>query len=161
MSSHFPESIDPSYVNSAMRQKCPRKEWRTKSFRLQSKPTGNRRKVCPRTRWRDYIYDFVCSRLGVGPAELSEISVDRGVFWVLLGLPAPASLPKGKAGTKMRIWMNVKAYIEPFYLWTCLLFVCQKWMSYSNEQAYLDGNLRFRENELKVLDIERKMVLTP
>jgi len=34
-------------------------------------------------------------------------------------------------------------------------------MSYSNEQAYLDGNLRFRENELKVSDIEGKMVLTP
>jgi len=28
--------------------------------------------------------------------------------------------------------MSVKAYIEPFYWWNCLLFVCQKWMSYSN-----------------------------
>jgi len=36
MSSHFPESLDPNYVNSAMCPKCPRKEWRTKSFRLQS-----------------------------------------------------------------------------------------------------------------------------
>jgi len=29
-------------------------------------------------------------------------------------------------------------------------------MSYSNNYAYLEENLRFRENQLKVLDIERK-----
>jgi len=34
-------------------------------------------------------------------------------------------------------------------------------MSYSNNQANLDGNLHFFENELKVSDIEGKMVLTP
>jgi len=34
-------------------------------------------------------------------------------------------------------------------------------MSYSNNYAYLNGNLRFCENELKVSDVERKMVLTP
>ena len=117
MSSHFPESIDPSYVNSAMRQKCPRKEWRTKSFRLQSKPTGNRRKVCPRTRWRDYISDLAWSRLGVEPAELSEIAVDLEVFWVLLGLLPPRLSRKKKRARK---WTSVKAYIEPFYLWNCL-----------------------------------------
>jgi len=32
-------------------------------------------------------------------------------------------------------------------------------MSYSNNQAYLDGNLRFCENELKVSDTEGKMVV--
>jgi len=52
-------------------------------------------------RWRDYISDLACSRLGVEPAELSEITVDREVFRVLLGLLPPAALPKGKAGTKM------------------------------------------------------------
>jgi len=35
-SSHFFESRDPSYVSSAMHPECPRKEWRTKSFKLQS-----------------------------------------------------------------------------------------------------------------------------
>jgi len=34
-------------------------------------------------------------------------------------------------------------------------------MSYSNNEAYLDGNLRFYENELKVSGIEGKMVLAP
>ena len=46
MSSQFFESRDPRYVNSAMCPKCPRKEWRTKSLRLQSPPTGKRPKVC-------------------------------------------------------------------------------------------------------------------
>jgi len=44
--------------------------------------------------------------------------------------------------------MNVQVNIEPFYLWNCLQFVWQKWMSYSNNWAYLDGNLLFCENEL-------------
>jgi len=34
-------------------------------------------------------------------------------------------------------------------------------MSYSNNQAYLEENLRLGENKLKVSDIEGKMVLTP
>jgi len=89
ISSHFSESIDPSYVNSAMCPKCPRKEWRTKSIRLHSAPTGKQPKVCPRTKWRDYISDLAWSRLGVEPAELSEIAVDRDVFWALLWLKAP------------------------------------------------------------------------
>ena len=41
MSSHFSESRGPSDISSAMYPKCPRKEWRTKSFRLQSTPTGS------------------------------------------------------------------------------------------------------------------------
>ena len=35
-SSHFFESRDPSYVSSAMYPECVRKEWRTKSFGIQS-----------------------------------------------------------------------------------------------------------------------------
>jgi len=34
-------------------------------------------------------------------------------------------------------------------------------MSYSNKYAYLDGNLRFCEDQLNVSDTEGKMVLTP
>jgi len=97
MSSHFPEWLDPSYVNSAMRPKCPRKEWRTKSFRLQSTPTGKRPKVCPRARWRDYTSDLAWSLLGMEPAELSDISVDREVFWVLLAC-TPRDSPERKSG---------------------------------------------------------------
>jgi len=36
-----------------------------------------------RTRWSGYISDLACSRLGVEPAELSEIAVDREIFRVL------------------------------------------------------------------------------
>ena len=101
MSSHFSESRDPSYVSSAMCPECLRKEWRTKSFRLQSTPTGKRPRGRPR--WRDYISDLAWSRLGMEPAELSEIAVDREVFRVLLGLLPPRLSPKEK---RTRKWMN-------------------------------------------------------
>jgi len=39
-----------------------------------------------RPRWNDCISDLACYHLGVEPAELSEIAVDREVFHVLLGL---------------------------------------------------------------------------
>jgi len=48
-SSHFSESGDPSYVNSAMCPECPMKDWRTKSFGLQSTPAGKRTRGCLRT----------------------------------------------------------------------------------------------------------------
>jgi len=51
MSSHFSESRDPSYISSAMCPECLRKEWRTKSFGLQSTPTGKRPRGRPMTRW--------------------------------------------------------------------------------------------------------------
>jgi len=93
MLSHFSESSDPSYVSSAMCPECPPKEWRTKSFWLQPKPTGKQPKVCPRTKWRNYISDLSWSRLGVEPAEPFEISVDRVVFRVHVGLLPPRPGP--------------------------------------------------------------------
>jgi len=72
-----------------------KKEWRPKSFRLQSTPTGKRPKVYPRTRWPYYISD-----LGVEPAELYEIAIDREVFRVLLGLLPPRLYPKKKRARK-------------------------------------------------------------
>jgi len=56
---------------------------------LLAKPTGKRPRCRPRTSWIDYIFDLAWSRLGVAPAELSEIAVDREVFPVLLGLLPP------------------------------------------------------------------------
>jgi len=53
--------------------------------------------------WNDYISDFAWYRLGVEPAELSEIVVDREVFQVFLGL---LSLPRGKVGMKMNEMNN-------------------------------------------------------
>jgi len=96
----FSESRDPNYIRSAMCPKCPRKEWRTKSFGLQSIPPGKRPKVCPRARWRDYISDLAWYRLDVEPGELSEIADDRGVCRVLLGLLPPWLSPKKKQAPK-------------------------------------------------------------
>ena len=118
MSNHFFNSRDPTYVNSAMCPKCPKKEWRIKSFRLQSSTTGKRPKVCPRSRWRDYISDLARYRLDVEPAELSEIAVDREVFRVLLGLLSLRRFPLRKSGHKneqMRESVDL-LYNEPFYL---------------------------------------------
>ena len=101
MSSLFSESRDPSYASSAMCPECLRKEWRSKSFRLQTTPTGKRPRSRPR--WRDYISDLAWSRLRVQPAELTEIAVDNEVFWVLLGLLPPRLSLKEKLARK---WVN-------------------------------------------------------
>jgi len=95
MSSHFSESRDPSCVGSAMYPECPRKEWRIKSFEIQSTPTGKR------PRWRDYISDLAWSRVGVEILKLHV--VDREVFRVLLGLLPPRLSPKEKLAPK---WVN-------------------------------------------------------
>ena len=158
MSSHFSESRDSSYVGSAMYREFSSKERRIESFKIQiqSTPTGKRPRGRPWTRWSDYISDLAWSRLGVEPAELSKIAVDCEVYRVLLGLLPPRLSPKEKLARK---WANEWECRPTFNL--SIQFVCQKWMSYSNNSAYLDGNLRFCENELKVSDIEGKMVLTP
>jgi len=103
MPSNFSESRDPSYVNSAMCPKCPRKEWRNKSVRPLSPPTGKRPKVCQRTRWRDYISGLAWFCLVVDPAELSEIAVDCEVYRVLLGLLYPWPSPRERHARK---WVN-------------------------------------------------------
>jgi len=122
MSSHFSESGDPSYTRSAMCPKCPRKEWRTKSFGLQSTPTGKRPKVCPRTRWRFYISDLAWYRLGVGPEKQSEIAVDRKVFRVLLGVLLPRLSPKKKRARK---WANDRVCtLHWTFLFMKLFLVC-------------------------------------
>jgi len=47
------------------------------------------------------ISDLAWFRLGLEPAELSEIAVDREVFQVLLGMLPPRSTLPRKAGMKM------------------------------------------------------------
>jgi len=69
-SSHFSESRDPSYVSSAMCPECHRKDWRSKSFGLQSTPVGKQPRGRPMTRGSDYISDLAWSRLGVEPVVL-------------------------------------------------------------------------------------------
>ena len=122
MSNHFPVSIDPSYVSSAICRKCCRKQWRTKSIRLQTTPLGKRPKVCPRTRWGDYISDLAWSRPVVEPAELSDISVDSEVFWVLLGLPPLRLSVEEKRARK---WENEWGVgLHWTFLFMKLSFVC-------------------------------------
>jgi len=73
-----------------------------------AKPTEKRFRGHPRPRCSEYISDLAWSRLGVEPAELSEIFVDREVFQVLLGLlPPRATLPRGKEGMKMNGMNNI------------------------------------------------------
>ena len=87
-----------------------------KSFGLQSTPPVKRPRSRPR--WRDYISDLAWSRLGVEPAELCEIVVDREVFQALLGLLPPRRFPLRKSGHKneqMRESVDL-LYNEPFYL---------------------------------------------
>jgi len=56
-------------------------------------PMGKRPRGYPRTRWSDFISEPDWSPLGVEPAKISEIAVDREVFWVFLGLlPLQSSL---------------------------------------------------------------------
>jgi len=130
--SRFSKSGNPTYVNTATCPKCPRIERRTKSFRLQSPATGKRPKVCPRTRWLDYITDLAWSRLGVEPAELSELADDREVLQVLLGLLPSRPSPKEKRHENEK--MNECVDLHWTFLFMKLsVFVCQKWMSYSNK----------------------------
>jgi len=165
MSSHFPESIDPRYVNSTMGPKCPRKEWRTKSLRLQSgelSPSGYTHGKATQSLSKDQVA-WLHLRLCLVPSWRGASRTIWNCRWSrgILGPPrvaASASLPKEKAGTKMN---ECEGLHWTFLFMKLSLFVCQKWMSYSNNLAYLKGSLRFCENELQVSDIEGKMVLTP
>jgi len=49
-----------------------------------AKPTGKQPSFWSRSRCSNCISDLAWSRLGVEPAELSEIAVDREAFQVLL-----------------------------------------------------------------------------
>jgi len=61
-----------------------------------AKPTEKRFRDHPRPRCSECISDLAWSRLGVEPAEPSEIAVDREVFQVLLGLLSPRPSPEEK-----------------------------------------------------------------
>ena len=116
MSRHFSESRDPSYVSPAMCPECPRKDWRSKPFGLQSAYTTGKRPRCrPRTRWRDCISDLAWSRLGVEPVELNEIVVDREVFQVLLWvLPPQPSLEENRRWKWMK-WITFSFVFSPVF----------------------------------------------
>ena len=65
---------------------------------LLAKPTGKPPRCRPRPRWSNYVPDLAWSRLGVEPAELPEIDVDREVFHVVLWmLPPQPSLEENRA----------------------------------------------------------------
>ena len=114
-SSHFSESRNPSYVSWATCPECPRKEWRSKSFKLQSTPTGKLPKGRPWTRRNNCIFDLAWSRLGVAPAELSEIAVDREVVQVLLGLLPPRPSQEENQAWKWMKWMIFTLVYSPVF----------------------------------------------
>jgi len=71
------KSRDPSYGSLAMSvQNVPGK---IGDANPAGYPTGKRLRVRGMTRWSDYISDLAWSGLGVEPAELSDIAVDREV----------------------------------------------------------------------------------
>ena len=74
---------------------------------------------CSRTRWRDYIFNPAWSRLGVEPPELSEISVDREVFRVLLGLLPPRLSPKENRARKSVNEHECVGLTEPQFFKVC------------------------------------------
>jgi len=120
MSSHFSESRDPSYVSSAMCPECPRKEWRTKSF----KPQSTHRKAAQSSSkdQLEWLHLWPCLLLFWCGARITIWNCCWS--WGISSHPraaAPAILPKGKASTKMSKWMSMYAYIfEPCYLWNFL-----------------------------------------
>jgi len=58
--------------------------------------TRKRHRGQPRTRWCDCISDLALSRLGVKPAELSDIAENHEVFQDFLGLLPPRPSPEEK-----------------------------------------------------------------
>jgi len=56
---------------------------------LLAKPTGKPSRCQPRPRLSTCISELAWSRLGVEPAELSEVAVEREVFQVLLWIMSP------------------------------------------------------------------------
>jgi len=63
---------------------------------LLAKPMGKGPRRRPRPRWSNCISDIAWSRLGVEPAKLDEIAIDREVFQVLLRMlpPQPSLVEK-------------------------------------------------------------------
>ena len=108
MSSHFSfsKSRDPSYVSSAMYPKCPRKEWQIKSFRLQPTPTGSGPKLFKdHVAWLHLQHCLVPSWCGA-TRTISNCCGSWGISCPP-NAAAPATLPKGKPGTKMSKWIWV------------------------------------------------------
>jgi len=122
MSSHFSESRDPSYVHSAKCPKCPRKEWRTKSFRLQS--TLHPRESGPKfVQWPGGV---TSSPTLIGPpwCGASRTIWDccwSRVFRVLLGLLLPWLSPKEKRARK---WENEWVFRPTLNLSICKIVFC-------------------------------------
>jgi len=69
---------------------------------LLATPTGKRPRGRPRIMWREYISNFSWSRLGVEPAEQSEIAENTEVFQVPLGM-----LPRRRSSEEKRVWKCV------------------------------------------------------
>jgi len=65
---------------------------------LLASATRKRTRGRPWTRWSDYISDLAWYRLGVEPAELFEIAVDREVFLVDIDNFFPHEPPQRKIG---------------------------------------------------------------
>jgi len=95
MSSHFPESLDPSLVNSAMCPKCPGKEWRTKSFRLH--PRESDPKFVEGSGGVSTSSTLLAPFLVWSQQNYTIFLLIARYFWILLGLQ-PLDSPERKSG---------------------------------------------------------------
>jgi len=81
---------------------------------LLTKPTGKRPRGLSRPRWSNYTSDHAWSHLGVEPAELSDIAVDRGVFQVFLVLLPPQPSQVEKHAIKIKTFTHYVVYSPVF-----------------------------------------------
>jgi len=121
MSSHFSESRNPSNVSSAMCPECPGKDWRSKSFRIQSTSMGKR----PRWSSTDQV-----AWLHLRPCLVPcWCGASRTIWnccwsWGISGPPrasAPRLSPKERRARK---WMNEYAGLRSKFLFMKLSLDC-------------------------------------
>ena len=131
MSSHFSESRDPSYVSSAMCSEYPRKDWRSKSFGLQSTPTRKRLRGRRRT---GGVTTFPTL---LGPVFMwSQQNYLRFLLIATYFGPScgwrPRVSPERKSGHENEKMNECEAQRWTFLFMKLSFLICQKWMSYSN-----------------------------
>jgi len=142
MSSHFSESRDSSYVSLAMYPEFSRKDWRIESVKLQyTHWKAAKRSSKDQVEWLQLQPCLVPSWCGAS-RTIWDCCWSRGIW----GPPRTAAQRLSPKEMLARKWVNeqvCRPILNPSIMKLSSVFVCQKWMSISNNSAYLDGNLRF------------------
>ena len=157
VSSHFSELTDPSYVSSSMCPGYPAIKFGRPGYSLHPLESGA---------------DFVQGpgAMTTSPTSLvpSRCGASRTIWdcswpWSISSPPmaaAPATLPKGKPGTWMNEWARKPTLNLSIYEIVFSLFAKSECRSIQIILCMFGRKLAFCKNQLKVSDIEGKMVLT-